>query len=64
MIVENLRAWVGYRKAQVRLGGKDDEGTDLIPTPRPFRASLEEGSIKIAMLLAAVGFCVFNPFLI
>ncbi|MFL5297808.1 MAG: hypothetical protein ACJ798_15645 [Phenylobacterium sp.] len=61
-IIEHLRAWKGYRDAQVRLGGTDAEGRNIIKAPAPLRSSVAEGFMMLAMLLVAVGFCIFNPF--
>jgi hypothetical protein len=54
-VIENLRAWHGYRNAQCRLDFR-------IPTPRPFRASVLEALMVVGMITAAVLFWVYNPF--
>ena len=61
MVLENVRGWFGYRKAQSRLGGLDLNGKPHIPWPRKFRASLLEGVMMLGMVVAAVGFYYFNP---
>jgi TRAP-type C4-dicarboxylate transport system permease small subunit len=61
-ILENLRAWRGYREAQSRLGGTDEAGQPRIPGPKDFRNSKEEGTMMATMFLSAGLFCYFNPF--
>jgi hypothetical protein len=61
-VLENLRAWRGYRSAQSRLGGIDEAGKPRIPGPRGFQSSLEEGTMIATMFSAAGLFCYFNPF--
>lgn len=61
MVAENLRGWFGYRMAQSRLAGLDISGNPHIPRPRRFRASVLEGALMLAMIVAAAGFHVFNP---
>lgn len=62
LIFENLRAWRGYRNAQHRLGGIDQEGNPNIPAPRIIRASVSEGAMILTMVSAACLFWRFNPF--
>ena len=62
MIAENLRAWHGYRWAQVRLAGKNEKGEYRIPPPRIIRSSVTEGGMMLSVILAVVFYCLFNPF--
>jgi hypothetical protein len=62
IVIDNHRAWIGFRRAQSRLGGKDDGGKDRIPGPRPWRSVTSEAAMVIVMIVAAVLFCIFNPF--
>jgi hypothetical protein len=64
MIYENLREWHGYRKAQSRLSGVDDNGAPYIPGPRGFQASRVESALMLAMVATALLFWWFNPFLL
>jgi hypothetical protein len=63
-VVENLRAWRGYRLAQCRLGGLDEKGNFRIPPPKVFKAASEEVAMIVTMSAATILFCYFNPFLI
>jgi hypothetical protein len=56
-VLENLRAWHGYRNAQCRL-------EPSIPKPKPIRASVSEAVMVLGMITAAVLFVRFNPFAI
>lgn len=58
---ESVRAWRGYRFAQVRLTGVDEEGRPKTPPPEVWPTHLEEVVVTIAMVAAAVLYCLFNP---
>ena len=60
MVLENLRAWHGYRWAQTRLGEKDESGNYRIPPPKKLRASLIEIGMVACMLCSALLFLLFN----
>ncbi len=64
IIVENVRAWYGYRQAQVKLGGNDTSGTSNVPGPRPWHTYYLELVMMIAIVAVTVLFWVFNPFLL
>jgi hypothetical protein len=64
MIVEHWRAWRGYRHAQNRLGGKDENGKELIPLPSPILSwsSATEFAMIGTMIIGTCLFWVWNPF--
>lgn len=61
MIAENLRAWKGYREAQVRVLGVDEDGVPRAPKPRPVFASKEEIALIVGIVIASALFVVANP---
>jgi hypothetical protein len=63
-VFENNQAWRGYRKAQSRLGGKDESGQDKIKGPSIWVSSLIEMVMALAIIVAVGLFCRYNPFTI
>jgi hypothetical protein len=63
LVVENFRAWWGYRRALSRLVGKTDAGENIVPLPKVFPAAIMETIVGCAMLIACASFLWFNPFL-
>ncbi len=64
MVVEHNRAWRGNRKAQTRLGGKDETGKDRIPPPGSWRSSSTEIAMGLTVVAAVYLFWRYNPFTI
>ncbi len=63
MVLDALRGWYANRKAQVLLGGLDDNGRPNIPPPRIPPSGVSEMAMIATMIIASSGFCLFNPFI-
>jgi hypothetical protein len=62
MVVDNYRAWRGYRAVLSRLVGKDEFGNYQVPLPRLFPAAVMETAVVVCMIAVCVLFIWFNPF--
>jgi hypothetical protein len=58
---DNVRAWRGYRHAQVKLTGLDEHGHPKTPPPKNWPTHFEQIVVTAAMIGAAILYCVFNP---
>lgn len=60
LIVENIRAWVGYRNRLHEVAGKDERGTDIIPRARK-RAQSMSYAFLFTVWVSSLGLVVANP---
>jgi hypothetical protein len=63
-ILQHLEAWHGYRHAQARVSGLDENGVPHVPPPRPNPMSRQERWMIAAMWLLALIYAGCNPFMI
>lgn len=61
-VVDNVRAWRGYRFAMSRLGGKDESGVDRIKPPGTLSTAITEGMMLAGIVAVCTIFCAANPF--
>src|SRR5580704_7936260 len=61
LVFEAKRGWLGYRKRQSELAGKDEVGRDRIKYPTLWPTALTEGAMVAGMLGACAVFVSFNP---
>jgi hypothetical protein len=61
MVLDNLRAWRGYRIAMSNLAGKRPDGDYAIPLPL-MRSAITERAILFGIAVVTMLFCFENPF--
>lgn len=64
LVIDNFRAWRGYRTTHSKLVGKDETGNYRVPLPKVFPAAITEATVVACMIAVCVLFFWFNPFAI
>jgi hypothetical protein len=64
MFLQHLEAWHGYRYAQSRVSGLNENGVPNVPPPRANPISRQERWMIAAMWLLALIYGACNPFMI